>query len=222
MDQPLDSPDNDTSRDASGRASRMRLPQIGLSTLLLATACIATWVSTWLNQRQIERLDKRVTAMKLLTRELVVKDRAQIAVVRQQPEFNDQELWRVYLPREGLRLHLKTGKVPDIGKAVNAQADVAVAPLTGGHHTIELKSTSEDDLWITRVFVDNQPVLTARDPRNWKGTGGYTSSTSFDEQFDFPADQPVVLFHRLFRNPSGKSNSVPPPAFDNGIVLWIQ
>lgn len=227
MDQPLDSTGSDTSPEANRSAWRKRLPQIGLSTLLLATACIAAWVSTWRSQRQIERLDARVTAMKSLTRELVVKDRTQIAIVRQQPEFDDQELWHVYLPSDSLGLHLKTRKVPAMNGAVSSQAGDAVAPLTAGHHKIELKSEAREsddgeEEWVIQVFVDDQPVLAVREPSQWKPRGGNTTSSRYDKQADLPADQPVVLFHRLFRNRSSKYSSKPPPPSENGIVLWIQ
>lgn len=197
--------------DLSERATRNRA-QIGMSTLLLATACTAAWVCNWTNERQIAQLDQRVTAMRSLTQELVVKDRSQISVIQAQPRFYDQPRWNLYVPDDSLGLLLRTRDSSPPG----------VARLTPGHHVVELRSESKEEQWITQVLVDDQPAITTFEPAEWKPLAGYSTTSHFSEQADLPADRSVELFRRVFHPRASKVSGKPPESTTNGIALWIE
>lgn len=204
------------------RPPRRRTPQLGLSSLLLMTACIAAWGSTWLNKQQIAQLQQRVTSLKALTHELVVQDRKLISIVRQQPRFYDQERWHLHVPNDSLGLYLTTRGVPSKPGQIpsNAQGQASSAPLTSGHHVVELKSDIEGDQWITQVLVDGRKVMIANEPERWKPPS-YIGGGRFDKQADLPADRPAVLFHRAISDRVTMTGSVAPTEQSRGIMLWI-
>jgi hypothetical protein len=203
---------------------RGRLPQLGLSTLLLATACIAAWGSAWFNHRRIATLDKSIANMKALNRELIVKDRDHIAVIQQQPLVYDQQIWHVYIPSDSLELRLATRDVlDDSRKAIQSIGSAAhSAPLSKGQHVIELRSELQQTEWVTQAIVDEQPLIVAREPKDWNAARGSSGGGQFAAQSDLPADQPVVLFSRIFMLPNGPMDSIPATGPSNGIILWIE
>lgn len=202
---------------------RKRLPQFSLGTLLLVTACIAVWGSTWMNHRRIQELQRRTTDMRVLARELVIKDRNHIAIIQKHPELYDQQIWDIYLPSDSLGLHLATRGVPptlrDVRKAV--EGPVTTTALPAGRHVVELKSELKENEWLTQVFVDDEPVITVREPKEWNAGRGSSGGGLFSSQADLPPDQPVVLFSRIFMIPEGPMNSKLPTQPGNGVVLWI-
>ncbi|MGN6544689.1 MAG: hypothetical protein ACTHK7_06550 [Aureliella sp.] len=203
-------------------STQKRVAQIGLSTLLLATACIAAWGSTWLRNRQIRQLEQRVAELKSLTRELVIKDRNRISVIQQQPRAYAQRTWHLYVPNDSLGLHLITRGVPSRWRPVTSKhrRSVRFAPLTSGRHVVELKTEPEDGHWLTRVFVDDQPVIAVREPPGWKGQI-YDEGSFFHKQADLPADKPVALYDCSFLTPTSPLQAKAPEPTNNGKALWI-
>ncbi|MGN6544691.1 MAG: hypothetical protein ACTHK7_06560 [Aureliella sp.] len=202
---------------------RVRLPQLGLSTLLLATACVAAWGSAWMNARQSKQLAQQVASMRSLARELVIKDREHIAIIQQHAELYDQQVWHVYIPSDSLGLHLVTRNIPPLNReVVDKHAGlIATAPLSAGRHKIELRSERGGKEWVTQVLVDDQPAVTVRDPEEWNAGRGSSGGGHFAQQADLPADEPAVLFSRVFMVPEGKLTAKLPAGPGNGIVLWI-
>lgn len=213
----------DSSPGPKRKPRRVRLPQLGLSTLLLATACVAAWGSAWMNARQSKQLAQQIASMRSLARELVIKDREHIAIIQQQAELYDQQIWHVYIPSDSLGLHLVTRDIPPLNREVvdKHAGPIATAPLSAGPHKIELKSEREGKEWVTQVLVDDQPAITVREPEAWNAGRGSSGGGHFAQQADLPADEPAVLFSRVFMVPEGKLTTKLPTGPGDGIVLWI-
>ena len=213
------SPDSDLAT-GSAREKKRRAPQVGLSTLLLATACFAVWWSYFSNRRAAEVLDKRIASMRFLSRELIVEDRAHIAAVKQDALAYQQQIWHVFLPNDSLELHLAT-------RNVSSRFDEGLAPpkdeksvrLPNGEHKVELTQRPDGEQWLLEVLIDQEPVLSLRESKDWKVTSSYSSGGVAARQENVPVGQRLVLLRSQFADQNGIINS---NNEYNGILLWIE
>ena len=199
-----------------------RFFQVGLSTLLLLTACIAVWWYDWSNRREIAQLESRLITMRPLVRELVVKDHEHIAVIQKQPTTYDEAVWHIYIPNDSLSLCSATrGLAMPNGDEVKRVPPAAKAPLAAGRHMLELRVDSEKEDSVVRVLVDDEVVIETREPSSWKEGSGSRGGAHFSSQTDHLPGSPLVLFSRVY---SEKWVHVGPraPSRGNGVRLWIE
>src|SRR5690349_19745637 len=85
--------------------------QFSLRTILLIMAAVGVWTAVLINRREIPLLTQRITSMRPLARELVVKDESKIAVVKCEETWYDENEWLIYLPSDNYQLSLATQQI---------------------------------------------------------------------------------------------------------------
>ena len=70
--------------------------QFGLRSIFLVTAAIAVWAAVFANNRENAMLESRIASLRPLARELVVDDPTQIAVVKLDELWYDENIWDVH------------------------------------------------------------------------------------------------------------------------------
>jgi hypothetical protein len=192
--------------------------QIGLRTLFLVMTAAAVWIVYVTNRYATENYEERIAAMRPLARELAVKDVAQVAVVKLEPYWYDENRWAVYLPEGKYRLCLATSEVDESGLA----PIVASAPISAGRHELTLEQEPSENGWRVTVDSDGVPALTAEEPKAWYPARGSSGGSEFDMSKQVDADKPVVLFRRRFSQPGTGLGSSTPKGPTDGIIVWIE
>jgi hypothetical protein len=211
---------------AAAPAVRRRNVQISMRTLLLLTACVATWGFTYLNRRQLGTIDARIKAMRPLAHELTVNEPSKITVVKLDEQMYDEQIWHIQIPQHAqVAIHLATRNIAAITDALPANdpdASYVSSPLAPGRHTIELRSVRKGEDWLTQVSVDDVPQLTVTEPNSWMSTYGSSGGGNFSTQAELEVGKPLILFGRRFMY-AGKNNSGQLPIEpSNGVLVWIQ
>lgn len=209
----MTSPEN----QASSRIIR-RLPQIGLLSLLLMTACAAVWCGVWIASREVMKLQSQLMQTRLLSRELVIKDRALLSVVRQDEMFFDENIWHVFVPRDGMKIHLATTGV-DYQSNSLIESEVS-GELKAGQHNIELKVEESGEAWLVSIDVDMEQLIQLRKDKAWYPNRGSYGGADFDRQQDFEGGKRAVLFRRVFS--ADLNGKLQPHPDGNGVVMWIE
>ena len=194
--------------------------QWGLRTMFLLTAVVAVWIPFFRLYRENARLRGENRAMQQLgdgyyrefAKELTVRDKQQIAVLRLPTIRYDETRWAIYLPEGRYTMRLATRKIAPQGLAPVFKE----ALIDSGEHQISLRSPNAIDLWGITVTVDDNPLIEARESSDWDawscGWGGFYDCTQL------PPHQPVLLYHG--RKPESVTTNNPAPA--NGLLLWIE
>jgi hypothetical protein len=198
---------------------RRAMMQIGLRTLLLLTAAVAVWLTHLKNRHDITDLTQKITAMRPLARELFVNDPSQIAVVKQEERWYDQNDWKVYLPAGEYRLCLATQDINNDGLApINSSV-----PLAAGTHDLALEQKrTADKAWQTIVTINGEEALRAEEPADWNSGNGSTGGGQFSNSTQRPANEPLVLFRRRFMVPNSSGGSSTPKGPGPGVLVWIE
>jgi hypothetical protein len=197
---------------------RRGMPQVGLSTLLLLTACSAVWCGVWLAKREVSRLQAELIPSRALARELVITERTKLAIIRQDEMFYDENIWQIYVPKEGLQIHVATSGI-DAQKDQQLPSE-AQATLSSGTHTVQLTVLQQSEGWLVRVQVDLEAVIELQKPKHWNPNKGSSGGGGFDRQADFDPGQTAVMFRRRFTvDNAGKYEPHPD---GNGVQLWIE
>jgi hypothetical protein len=201
----------------AGRRARRRW-QVGLRTLFLLMAVFAVWMAYFINRRQNARLEARIKTMIPLAHELVVEDPRQVAAVKLEEYWYDENRWDLYLPAGRYRLCLATRSIDDKGFA-SASKNVAIAD---GRHRLTLEQRLDKDVWRLAVTCDDAALLSVEEPKEWNAERGSSSEGHFGVSEQVPADRPVVLFRRRFMKPSGQGSSSTSAGPSEGLLLWIE
>lgn len=204
-------------RPAVGSPPRRRW-QLGLRTLVLLLAAIAVWMTYFINRRQIESLAARIATMRPLARELVIDDPRKIAVVKLQELWMDDHRWEVYLPAGQYRLCLATRGVDQTGLAPIVRSG-RIGP---GRHLLGLEQRREQDGWRVTATWDGTGRLTAEEPREWDSGRGSMGGGEFSLSTQLAADQPAVLFRRIFTRQDARGQWSIPSGPAEGVLLWIE
>lgn len=193
--------------------------QIGLRTLLLLTAAVAVWLTHLKNRHDIADLTQKITAMRPLAHELFVDDPSQIAVVKQEERWYDQNDWKVHLPPGGYRLCLATQDINNDGLApINSSA-----PLAAGTHDLALEqSRTKNKDWRMVVTTNGEEVLRVEEPADWNPGHGSSGGGQFSKSTQLPPDKPMVLFRRRFMVPTSATGYSTPMGPGPGLLLWIE
>ncbi|MCC6511079.1 MAG: hypothetical protein IT423_18400 [Pirellulaceae bacterium] len=197
--------------------------QVGLSSLLLLTACCAVWYHAWRTSGQVNELAQRLTVSKMLSGELVVQDREHLSIIKQEEHTMDDHVWQVYVPTDRWKLLLATTDISKGGRLPAAPEPVveAEAHLSPGRHTIELDTYKQGDEWVVEVKVDLEQVIRVKRPKSWNSARGSTGGGAFERQADFAADEQAVLFERVFFEAATAPGPMKPNPEGNGVKLWI-
>lgn len=198
--------------------------QWSLRTLLLFTAVVAAWTAWWQVARQSDRLQREISSMENVSRELTVDDAAQFAAVKQQELWHSDDRWHVYLPPGGTyRLKLATRGID----ADNFPATALQQRIEPGRHEISyvLESDPGSPDSQVRILVDGLNVLKASDGADWNPRIGWSDQGPvYDRVQQLSVSAPLVIMRRRFAVAypagGGSSTSFTGPAM--GVLLWIE
>ncbi len=216
-------PENTTS-PSEKRAVRSRW-QVGLRGLALLVVAVAVWMAYFVDRREIPRLESRIAALRPISRELFVDDPRQIAVVKREGMWYDENRWEIYLPEGSYRLCLATRQVDDLSPGVRRPADpVSLAPVVksmpigAGRHQVDLDLNPEQGVWKIAVGLDRAGRVEVEEPKEWGPDTGSSGGSEVSASEQRPADRPLVLFRRRFMKPDGKVPKGP----TDGVLVWIE
>ena len=198
---------------------RKRFRQVSLRTLLLLTAAVAVWVAHGKNHYDNARYARQIEAMRPLVRELYVEDPSQIAVVKQDERWYDQNEWRVYLPPGEYRLCIATHDVDEAGMAPVAES----IPLAAGTREIALdQNRTAERNWKVLVTVDGEEVIRVNEPAAWDAGRGSSGGGLHSSVTQLPPREPAILFRRRFSVKTAPNRYSTPKGPSNGLLLWIE
>ncbi len=200
------------------RAPARRPWQIRLRTLLLLLAAVAVWLGYFSNRGQISFLESRIAALRPLAHELIIDDASQIAVVKLEELWYDENEWDVYLPEGRYRLSLATRRIDDRGLAPASSTGL----LESGTHRLVLDQHRRGDGWQIAVTADGRPLCAADEPNDWNPGHGSTGGGEYSLCQQLPRDQPVILFRRRFHHPDATGGSTTPQGPTEGLLLWLE
>lgn len=203
--------------------TKFRWPQIGLSTLLLLTACIAVWCGVWLARRQTEQITSRLAQTQALSRELTIRDRTLLTAIKQDEMFPDENEWQVFVPREKMQLKLVTTQIA-MSSALPTEAEKSVE-IQPGVHRIGLKIAEVNAGWSVTVHVDSEEVMRVIREPEWNPNKGASGTGVFGVQMHFKDGEPAVLLRRKFEVVPPATSSHWPGQLElgsNGVLLWIE
>ena len=190
--------------------------------MLLLTACAAVWCGVGIASREVANLNMQLMQMGSLSRELLVKDRTRLTVVRQEDTFYDENVWQVFVPKEGMKIHLTTSGIDGQLFPPKLPHSETSGDLHPGQHSLELKVEAIEDGWHVSVLVDMEPLLELTKDKAWNPDQGSSGGSLVESQLDFSDDKPTIIFKRLFmrdENTNGRRLADPD---GNGVVVWIE
>lgn len=202
----------------TARPRRSWLPQVGLRSLFLLVAAIGVWTSYFINLREINSLNARITTVRPLARDLVIDDPSQVAVVKLQEMWYDENRWDVYLPEGQYQVCIATREITEdgIARASNRK------PIPSGRHRIAFEQQDGTTGRRLVVNLDDAKLLSVEESSDWDPGRGSVGGGQFSVSEQSPANQPVVLFRRRFMLLQSGSVSSTPTGPVNGILLWIE
>jgi hypothetical protein len=160
--------------------------------------------------------------MRPLARELAVEDESQVAVIKQEPYWYDENRWAVYLPPYlppgKYRLCLATREIDEGGLAPVVKS----VPLSPGRHALGLEQDKTDHGWQVVVQRDGQVILSSEEPQEWCPAVGSSGGGHFDRLEQREPSEPLVLFRRRFTRPAAGGRSMTPTGPTDGVLLWIE
>lgn len=220
--EPSDSPQG--SRSPEGTPGNRTPFRFGMLDLMLLTCLVAAWVPGIVAYFEIPERREDVKQMRALTSDLPIQDAAQLNV-RQLPSiWHNIKVWKYFLP-EGAEMELRFA---DEGiSSLGEPPEFDVVPLPTGTHTIHMKyERTEDQEFVSEVYLDRELVLEKRRPKEWHEVGSSSSSGGVGSEPETHPTEGKVVLHRMrlhIRSPQRRYSSVGPPEdYDaKGMRLWI-
>jgi hypothetical protein len=192
--------------------------QWSLQTLLLLTAAVAVWLTYARFRQRIPQLEQQIDAMQRMARELTVVDESQIAVVKLQELWYDENRWQIYLPPGEYRIRLATREID--GKGLPPVFDGS--PISAGQHLIELVQSGESDDRKITVVVDDTPLIETVESADWSDRPGSSGGSLFGRCTQRDPNEPLVLFRRRFHQRMKNGQRSTPKGPTEGLMLWIE
>ncbi|CAN5899114.1 hypothetical protein BH23PLA1_BH23PLA1_08540 [soil metagenome] len=197
---------------------RSRRWQFRLRTLFLLVAAIAVWMTYFINLRQNDWLETRIASTRPLTRELVIDDEDQIAVVKLEELWYDENQWDVYLPIGEYRLCLATREIESMGLAPVVKS----TPIGAGRHQIALEKKPTINGWRVALTTDRAGRLIVEEPDQWNPGRGSSGGSPISNCKQQSAKEPLILFRRIFTRQDARGQLVSPDGPAEGVLLWIE
>jgi hypothetical protein len=196
-----------------------RRPQVGLSTLVLLIAVCGVGMTVVVNRRQIRALESSLPAIQQLARALKIDDPGQIAVVKLDPLWMNDDRWDVYLPAGEYRICMATQGIDVKGLGVLKKS----APIKAGRHRLELEFHRDGDLWKFQVISAELELLSLEETKEW-GASGQSSGGGdvYSTSTQLPTDEPLVLYRRRNGVRVSPMQVMTPRGPSEGILLWIE
>jgi hypothetical protein len=192
--------------------------QVGFRTLFLLIAAIAVWITFFINRRQNEALDARIKMLIPLSHELIVNDPEQIAVVKKEEQWFDENHWEIYLPAGDYRLCLATRAIAEDGLAPVVKSVL----IASGRHDVRVEQRRDGDGWHVSVFWDGPELMAVEEPKEWNPGFGSKGGGRYSLSEQFPSDQPAILFRRRFARAPSKGPPIEPVGPADGLLLWVE
>ncbi|MDB5351856.1 MAG: hypothetical protein JWN86_3103 [Planctomycetota bacterium] len=192
--------------------------QVGLQTLVLLMVAIAVWTAFFVNRRQIAALESRIAATRPLAHELGIEDVNKIAVVKLDELWYDENQWDIYLPEGKYRLCMATRGIDQnrLGPVVKS------APIAAGKHHLALEQQAIRSGWRITATWDGTGRLVAEESKDWDPGHGSMGGGRHSLSTQLAADQPAVLFRRIFSRSTGNNQFSTPSGPAEGLLLWIE
>jgi hypothetical protein len=192
--------------------------QIGLRTLFLLIVTIAVWITFFINRTQNQALDARIKMLIPLSHELIVNDPAQIAIVKCEEKWFDENHWEIHLPQGRYRLCLATRAIDDDGLAPVGKS----VPIPSGRHDVSVEQWRNEDGWRVIVYWDGSELMALEEPKEWNPGFGSTGGGRYSLSEQIPSDQPAILFRRRFARAANTGGPNPPMGRVDGLLMWIE
>jgi hypothetical protein len=216
-EDPQQSNEPGNSIPAGNRVGRRRW-QIGLRTVFLLVAAIAVWMTYFMNRRENAALEARIKTMVPLAHELVVDDPKQIAVVKLEEHWFDENRWEIYLPDGAYRLCLATRGINEHGLTPIMKS----APLAAGRHQLALEQQLDKDVWHVVALGDEARLIALEETKDWSAGSGSIGGGQYSQSEQLARDQPLILYRRRFMRPPANGPMTSSAATTDGILLWIE
>lgn len=153
--------------------------------------------------------------MRLLAHELVVADENQIAVVKNDELWMDDNRWEVFLSTGQYRLNLATRELSEDGLAPAAKG----VAIPARRRQVALEQVQEGEVFQIIVAVDGRRVMEVEEPKGWNPESGWSG----DGKCRFDGDNPIaLLLRRCFMRPDSLGQFTVPNGPTEGILLWIE
>jgi hypothetical protein len=216
-ESPQQSNEPGNSIPAGNQVGRRRW-QIGLRTVFLLVAAISVWMTYFINRRENASLEARIKTMVPLAHELVVDEPNQIAVVKLEEHWFDENRWEIYLPDGTYRLCLATRGINEDGLTPIMNS----APLAAGRHHLALEQQLDKDVWHITALGDEARLIALEETKDWSAGSGSIGGGQYSQSEQLAPDQPLILYRRRFMRPPGNGPMTSSVATTDGILLWIE
>jgi hypothetical protein len=208
--------DPDVNADSPDRPATKRW-RVGLRTLYLLIAVIATWLAVFVNRQQIRQMESRIGSMRPLARELKIGDASLIAVVQLDDVWMDENRWDLHLPAGSFRICLATREVDRQGLAPVRKSGL----IRPGRHRLSMDQWQDGERWRARVACDGSELFAIEEPKEFTGNGSIGGG-KYASSLQFPANQPFALYRRRFMRPTVSGRSHVPSGPTDGLMIWVE
>ena len=210
---------SEDSKGSTVRSPRRRF-QIGISTALLLIAAASSWLGFEVLRRETQKLQSYLPGLRSAARELQVINEDQISVVHRHQEWNDENIWDIYLPPTGeFKVCLATEDVNRQGTPASFES----VNLKPGRRKIELIQEKFDDGRVMlQMLVDDRTEIEVEKPKGWYQQFGFSGGSRISENAEYDAQDPVILLQMRFMVDTGNGGSKSPQGPANGILVWVE
>jgi hypothetical protein len=187
--------------------------QFKISTALLLTAAIASWLGYELQRRETQKLQKQLPALRDAARELSITDESRIFVVQKHRLWNNETTWDVFVPQAGMfevcfaTEGIATAELPE------PKDRDALEP--GKHQLTFTWIAGSDGSGKMILRVDGETRMDHDLPIGWSPSPNRSSKLAISQSTGFAHDQPVLIYHEQILDDAPGPNR-------KGAMIWIQ
>lgn len=215
--------------------------QFSLRFFLVAIVVLAAWLPYLLNRRGIVRLENELANLRILAELLTIDDPTKCYLIQRTSLNDDQNVWRVWLPKEReYQLCIATSGIDGVGFP---KAEKRIPINSGQEHGIVLirdNVVQSTDGSRIRAMVDGEVTWNLERSFQWNPAGKFSwGVTRATPQTASPAGKPLVIHQVRFSKIDGdptipfdptmsmkqrnkRLRSVPVGVPTDGLLLWIE
>ena len=131
-----------------------------------------------------------------LAHELIVDNPKQIAIVKLEEYWFDDNRWEIYLPDGRYRLCLATRGIDD--DRFGFPVVVKTTSLTSGRHHLALEQKLDKDTWRITALWDEAKLLAVEEPKDWNIRFGWSGGARYSRSEQLSSEKPAILIRRRF------------------------